>query len=37
MQVADGLVGDVVGGVPLLALARLVETEDEGRVPDGLA
>jgi hypothetical protein len=37
MQVADGLVGDVVGGVPLLAISRLVDAQDEGRVPDCLA
>jgi hypothetical protein len=28
---------DVVGGVPLLAVPRLVDAQDEGRVPDCLA
>jgi hypothetical protein len=37
MQVADVLVGGVVGRVPLLAVAGLVETEDEGRLPQRLA
>ena len=30
VQIANGLVGDVVGGLALLAIAGLVETEDEG-------
>jgi len=37
VQVADVLMGDVVGGVPLLAVPRLVQTQHEGRVPQRLA
>jgi hypothetical protein len=32
LQIADVLAGDVVGGVALLAVAGLVDTEDEGRL-----
>ncbi len=37
VQVAAVLMGDVVGGVPLLAVPRLVQTQHEGRVPQRLA
>src|SRR5258707_7527413 len=37
VQIADILVGDVVGGVSLLAVPRLVQAQDEGRVPQRLA
>jgi hypothetical protein len=37
VQVPDVLGGDVVGGVPVLAVARLVDAQDEGRRAYGLA
>ncbi len=37
MQIADGLAGHVVGGVPLLAVPGLVEAQDERRLAQCLA
>jgi hypothetical protein len=37
MQVADVLAGDVVGGVPLLAITCLVDAQDEGGLANRLA